>query len=210
MLWGVFRSGLALSIFSMLFSFSAYGVSSAPMSSGADGIYFSLGAKALMGEVGAENEASLASRDMLVFGAETVLGYQVSDFIIGAGAEYNMWSQRTKVEEVSNTNLAGNQMKFSGVLGYRWAPVVLIGKYYFASTYDLKKADASGYKSKYSEPASAFAVQLLYNWDGGSHIGLEYTAAQYEKINIAGIDADLADDDKLNATAWGVVYVWIY
>lgn len=172
-------------------------------------VYFSIGAKALYGTMASVDSSSVVSRNLSVLGAELSLGLRAFSFIVGAGAEYSLWKQLADPSSIAGSNTQGTQTNVAAVLGYQLSSFVLIGKYYVSSSYALDVADAAGNKVTYSVPSPGYALQILYQVSGSSHVGLEYSSLQYGKQSSGPTETTLTGGAKLNASAVGLVYTWI-
>jgi hypothetical protein len=176
-----------------------------------NGFYFSVAGKGMMGTSGSEDTSYAESRDHYTYGAETILGYHFGRLLVGVSGEYNLWKQKTKPSEVSNSNMSGNQMNLAPVLGIGMGRFVLLGKMVVSSTMTLDKKNANGDETVYTSPSLAsYVAQLNFKLFGRSYIGLEYNNVVYGKTKVGGTTSKLDDDHKITYGSWGLVYGYIF
>jgi hypothetical protein len=171
------------------------------------GWYFSLAAKGGMGDAGSADGTSIKTRDMYAFGGELMFGKTFGRFLLGASAEYNLFKQKTKASEVSNTNMAGNQLNFSPVLGMGLGNFLFVLKPILYSNFTAEKKTSSGAESSLNSPKiGSFGFQLNYKWGPKTFIGLEYANVDYTKSDVGGTESTLKGDDIVTYSSMSLIF----
>jgi hypothetical protein len=171
------------------------------------GFYFSLAAKGMLGTTASADNESVESRSSYVYGGETVIGMTFSSFLIGVAGEYNLWKQKTKPSEVSDTNTSGTQINMAPVIGVAFGGFLLTLKPYLYSTFTFTKEDASGNELSYKSPSfPSYGIQLSYRLGTNSFVGVEYSKVEYKTAVRDGEDSTLSDDAKTTLSGMGLVY----
>lgn len=171
------------------------------------GFYFSLAAKGLLGTTASADNETIESRSAYVYGGETVVGVNLSSFLIGVAGEYNLWKQRTKPSEVSDTNTSGTQVNVAPVVGVTLGGFLLTFKPYLYSSFSFSKKDASGNELLFKSPSfPSYGIQLSYRLGKHSFVGVEYSKVEY-KISVSdGQENTLSGDEKSTLSGMGLVY----
>jgi hypothetical protein len=190
-----------IAILSSLNSFAQGGGSSSK------GFYFSLAAKGMLGTTASADNETVESRSSYVYGGETVIGMTFSSFLIGVAGEYNLWKQKTKPSEVSDTNTSGTQVNVAPVLGMAFGGFLLTFKPYLYSTFTFSKEDASGNDLLFKSPSfPSYGIQLSYRLGTNSFIGVEYSKVEYKTAASDGVETTMSDDAKTTLSGMGLVY----
>lgn len=168
--------------------------------------YFSVAGRGGLGKGGSVDGESTETRDLYVFGADATLGFMLGGVMIGGNAEYNIWKQKTDVDEVGGTNISGSQISFSPAIAIPFGRFMFQVKSPLSSTFTMDRKSSAGEKVKYSEPnMPPYSLTLAYSL-GRSYIGLEYTKIEYKKLSHGGDDTTLDSDERLSLSSFGVVY----
>jgi hypothetical protein len=171
------------------------------------GWYFSLAAKGGLGDAGSADGTSIKTRDMYVFGGELMFGKTFGRFLLGASAEYNLFKQKTKASEVSNTNMAGAQMNVSPVLGMGLGNFLILVKPVLYSNLSLEEKTSGGDESSVNSPElGSFGFQINYKLGSKTFIGFEYASVDYTKSDVGGTESTLKGDNIVNYSSMGLIY----
>lgn len=175
--------------------------------SSSKGFYFSLAGKGMLGTTASADNETVESRSSYVYGGETVIGMTFSSFLIGVAGEYNLWKQKTKPSEVSNTNTSGTQINVAPVIGAALGGFLLTFKPYLHSTFTFSKEDPNGNELSYKSPSfPSYGIQLSYRLGTNSFIGIEYNKVEYKTSIRDGQETALSDDAKTTLSGMGLVY----
>ena len=192
---------LVIGLLASLNSFAQSGGSSGK------GFYFSLAAKGMLGTTASSDNETIESRSSYVYGGETVIGMTFSSFLIGVSGEYNLWKQKTKPSEVSDTNTSGTQVNVAPVIGVAIGGFLLTVKPYLYSTFTFSKEDAIGNQLSFKSPSfPSYGIQLSYRLGTHSFIGVEYSKVEYKTAASDGVETTMSDDAKTTLSGMGFVY----
>lgn len=174
-------------------------------------IYLSAEAKGGLGSAGSGDGEVIESRNLYTYGAQLILGYTLSNFLVGASAEYNIWKQKTKPSKVDDTNMSGRQLNFSPVLGLGLGKFLLQARPQLFSKITLDKKNPSDQEVVFTSPSSqSYSVQLNYKLAGSSYIGVEYSNVTYTKTELDGEENKLDSDARPTFSSYGLVYGWMF
>lgn len=168
--------------------------------------YFSFAVKGVKGSSSSDDNKYVKGRDLLMYGGDMMLGVTSGNFVLAAAGEYNLWNQRTKPSEVSNTNMSGTQVNVGPALGMSFGRFLLLGKYYAYSKMNLTRKNIDDETVAYTTPSmESFAVQLSMRMSRRTFVGVEYGQVTYKKYQQDGSETKFKADERIKFGGWGVL-----
>ncbi len=156
------------------------------------------------------NDGSVKKRKVNSIGAEAIGGINLGPLILGAGAEYSKLFQMTDPDDVSDTNLSGGITQFSGVAGFAFGKLCLLGKYYFKSSLSLDQKSPADEKVQYLSPDASYGISILYRPGGRSFWGIDYNNINFSKEDRAGTTNNFSADETMNLSTFGISYGFMF
>lgn len=156
------------------------------------------------GNFASTDKSAVKSRHLNGFGADAMAGLILGSVFIGGGGEYMNWLQATDPKD--NSDMTGSSINYFGSAGLALGHFLILGKYFFQSTYSVNRADNNGDKLKYSSPEGSYSLGVIYRFSKRSFLNLDYTSINYGRQKTGGTTSDLDSDHKITFSSVGLSY----